>query len=90
MGSGPTWHTNYTTTPPFTVSDIGSFSAFEIKVQAVNEEGKGPEPDPVIGYSGEDRKIILKKSFPANFLYWKNLSFILTLLFVFQFHWRLQ
>ncbi|KAI4823711.1 hypothetical protein KUCAC02_012284 [Chaenocephalus aceratus] len=54
VGSGPTWHTNYTTTPPFTVSDIGSFSAFEIKVQAVNEEGKGPEPDPVIGYSGED------------------------------------
>ncbi|KAI9530768.1 Neural cell adhesion molecule L1 [Dissostichus eleginoides] len=54
VGSGPTWHTNYTTMPPFTVSDIGSFSAFEIKVQAVNEEGKGPEPDPVIGYSGED------------------------------------
>ncbi|KAL3059586.1 hypothetical protein OYC64_014238 [Pagothenia borchgrevinki] len=54
VGSGPTWHTNYTTTPPFTVSDIGSFSAFEIKVQAVNEQGVGPEPDAVIGYSGED------------------------------------
>ncbi|KAM9350723.1 neural cell adhesion molecule L1.2 [Symphorus nematophorus] len=54
VGSGPTWHTNYTTAPPFMVSDVGSFSAFEIKVQAVNEKGEGPEPDPVIGYSGED------------------------------------
>ncbi|XP_029291136.1 neural cell adhesion molecule L1.2 isoform X2 [Cottoperca gobio] len=54
LGSGPNWHTNYTTTPTFTVHVIGSFSAFEIKVQAVNEKGEGPEPDPVIGYSGED------------------------------------
>uniref|UniRef100_A0A3Q4AV75 Neural cell adhesion molecule L1 n=1 Tax=Mola mola TaxID=94237 RepID=A0A3Q4AV75_MOLML len=54
LGSGPTWHTHYTTAPPFTVDDIGNFSAFEIKVQAVNEKGEGPEPDPVIGYSGED------------------------------------
>ncbi|XP_062420529.1 neural cell adhesion molecule L1.2 isoform X2 [Pungitius pungitius] len=54
VGSGPRWNTNYTTTPPFTVYDIGNFSAFEIKVQAVNEIGEGPEPDPVIGYSGED------------------------------------
>lgn len=54
VGSGPTWHTNYTTAPPFLVSDVGNFSAFEIKVQAVNREGEGPEPDPVIGYSGEN------------------------------------
>ncbi|XP_022597250.1 neural cell adhesion molecule L1-like isoform X2 [Seriola dumerili] len=54
VGSGPNWHINYTTAPPFTVSDVGNFSAFEIKVQAVNEMGEGPEPDPVIGYSGED------------------------------------
>ncbi|XP_074537445.1 neural cell adhesion molecule L1.2 isoform X2 [Halichoeres trimaculatus] len=54
VGSGPTWHTNYTTTPPFVVNDVGNFSAFEIKVHAVNDEGEGPEPDPVIGYSGED------------------------------------
>ncbi|XP_044208003.1 neural cell adhesion molecule L1.2 isoform X3 [Thunnus albacares] len=54
VGSGPNWHTNYTTAPPFIVSGIGNFSAFEIKVQAVNEKGEGPEPDPVIGYSGED------------------------------------
>ncbi|XP_068588755.1 neural cell adhesion molecule L1.2 isoform X1 [Cebidichthys violaceus] len=54
VGSGPSWHTNYTRTTPFLVNDIGNFSAFEIKVQAVNEKGEGPEPDPVIGYSGED------------------------------------
>ncbi|XP_074500502.1 neural cell adhesion molecule L1.2 isoform X1 [Sebastes fasciatus] len=54
VGSGPNWHINYTTTPPFTINDIGNFSAFEIKVQAVNEKGEGPEADPVIGYSGED------------------------------------
>uniref|UniRef100_A0A8C5H5Z8 Uncharacterized protein n=1 Tax=Gouania willdenowi TaxID=441366 RepID=A0A8C5H5Z8_GOUWI len=57
VGSGPNWHMNYTTGPPFIVSDIGNFSAFEIKVQAENEEGAGPRPDPVIGYSGEDGKL---------------------------------
>ena len=54
MGSGPTWHVNYTAAPPFIVSDVGNFTAFEIKVQAINQEGEGPEADPVIGYSGED------------------------------------
>jgi len=56
VGSGPKWHTSNTTTPPFIVNDVGNFSAFEIKVQAVNAIGDGPEPDPVIGYSGEDGK----------------------------------
>lgn len=54
VGSGPDWHMDHTTEPPFLVNDIHNFSAFEIKVQAVNEIGDGPEPDPVIGYSGED------------------------------------
>lgn len=57
MGSGPNWHEDYATAPPFIVNEIGNFSAFEMKVQAVNEKGQGPEPDPVIGYSGEDGKI---------------------------------
>lgn len=57
VGSGPDWHTDYRTAPTVIVSDVGNFSAFEIKVQAVNEKGEGPEPDPVIGYSGEDGKI---------------------------------
>lgn len=54
VGSGPNWHVNYTTEPPFIVGNVGNFSAFDIKVQAVNELGEGPAPDPVIGYSAED------------------------------------
>ncbi|XP_020785236.1 neural cell adhesion molecule L1.2 isoform X3 [Boleophthalmus pectinirostris] len=54
LGSGPNWNTNYTVSPPLILYDIGNFSAFEIKVQAVNKEGEGPERDPIIGYSGED------------------------------------
>uniref|UniRef100_A0A1A8BJR0 Neural cell adhesion molecule L1 n=1 Tax=Nothobranchius kadleci TaxID=1051664 RepID=A0A1A8BJR0_NOTKA len=54
LGSGPKWHESNTTAPPLIVNDVGDFSAFEIKVQAINEVGEGPEPDPVIGYSGED------------------------------------
>ncbi|XP_045065381.1 neural cell adhesion molecule L1-like isoform X1 [Coregonus clupeaformis] len=54
LGDGPTWHSNVTTEPPYIVTEVGNFSAFEIKVQAVNQKGAGPEPDPVIGYSGEN------------------------------------
>ncbi|XP_029011414.1 neural cell adhesion molecule L1.2 isoform X2 [Betta splendens] len=54
VGSGPDWHQENTTAPPVFVSDVGDFSPFEIKVQAINLMGEGPEPDPVIGYSGED------------------------------------
>ncbi|KAI5612172.1 neural cell adhesion molecule L1.2 isoform X1 [Silurus asotus] len=54
VGSGPSWHSNFTTSPPFVVMDVGNFSAFDIKVQAVNGLGKGPEPKSIIGYSAED------------------------------------
>ncbi|XP_012722031.2 neural cell adhesion molecule L1.2 isoform X2 [Fundulus heteroclitus] len=54
VGSGPKWHERETTQPPIIVTDVGNFSAFEFKVQAINANGEGPEPDPVIGYSGED------------------------------------
>ncbi|XP_037540414.1 neural cell adhesion molecule L1.2 [Nematolebias whitei] len=54
VGSGPKWHESNTTEHQFLVNGVGNFSAFEIKVQAVNAFGDGPEPDPVIGYSGED------------------------------------
>lgn len=60
MGGGPDWHEKNVTEPPFHVDNVGNFSAFEIKVQAFNEIGWGPEPDPVIGYSGEDGNIFLK------------------------------
>ncbi|KAJ3586117.1 hypothetical protein NHX12_012518 [Muraenolepis orangiensis] len=54
LGSGPKWHTSDTAAPPFLVKDVGAYSAFNIKVQAVNGKGEGPEPKPVIGSSGED------------------------------------
>ncbi|RVE70506.1 hypothetical protein OJAV_G00065240 [Oryzias javanicus] len=54
VGSGPKWHKNITKEPRVIVGDIGTFAAFEIKVQAANAIGDGPDPDPVIGYSGED------------------------------------
>lgn len=54
VGSGPIWHENITKVPHVDFGDVGSFAAFEVKVQAANEKGDGPEPDPVIVYSGED------------------------------------
>lgn len=54
MGSGPSFHENTTTSPPFIITDVGNFTAFEIKVQAVNDMGDGPDPKSTIGYSGED------------------------------------
>lgn len=60
MGGGPDWHERNVTEPPFRVDNVGNFSAYEIKVQAFNEIGRGPEPDPVIGYSGEDGTIFFK------------------------------
>ncbi|XP_072915117.1 neuronal cell adhesion molecule a isoform X7 [Hemitrygon akajei] len=38
----------------YTVSGTPEFSPYELKVQAFNRLGAGPEPDVVIGYSGED------------------------------------
>ncbi|XP_026567188.1 neural cell adhesion molecule L1 [Pseudonaja textilis] len=40
--------------PPVLVTDTPVFSPYEIKVQAVNDFGKGPEPESKKGYSGED------------------------------------
>ncbi|XP_026055868.1 neural cell adhesion molecule L1-like isoform X2 [Carassius auratus] len=54
LGSGPSWHIKSIKSPPLIVTDVDNFSAFDIKVQAVNEMGEGPEPKSTIGYSGED------------------------------------
>ncbi|XP_030826610.1 neural cell adhesion molecule L1, partial [Camarhynchus parvulus] len=48
--------------PPLVVRDTPTFSPYEIRVQAVNEAGKGPEPPVVIGYSGEDLPLV----YPEN------------------------
>ncbi|XP_034718792.1 neuronal cell adhesion molecule a isoform X17 [Etheostoma cragini] len=38
----------------FIVSGTPTYVPYEIKVQAINDYGSGPEPEVVIGYSGED------------------------------------
>nr|XP_056723401.1 neurofascin isoform X2 [Euleptes europaea] len=38
----------------YTVTQTPTYVTYEIKVQAENEFGRAPEPDVVIGYSGED------------------------------------
>ncbi|XP_062871146.1 neural cell adhesion molecule L1.1 [Trichomycterus rosablanca] len=53
-GSNPHWHQALVSHPPFIVNNTGTFTPFEIKVQAVNDVGEGPGPTAKIGYSGED------------------------------------
>ena len=36
------------------VTDTPTYAPYEVKVQAVNDYGSGPEPQLVLGYSGED------------------------------------
>ncbi|XP_071377358.1 neuronal cell adhesion molecule a isoform X5 [Centroberyx affinis] len=38
----------------FVVSGTPTYVPYEVKVQAVNDYGSGPEPEVVLGYSGED------------------------------------
>lgn len=86
VGSGPDWHEKYTTAPPFIVNHVHNFSAFEMKVQAVNKKGPGPEPDPVIGYSGEDGK----KKGKVKRLLLTGMYINSVLGHVSQFRWRLR
>ncbi|KAG2455583.1 L1CAM protein, partial [Polypterus senegalus] len=48
------WHHIYTGESHYTVTNTSVFTAYEIRVQSVNEMGEGPEPRTYIGYSGED------------------------------------
>ncbi|XP_071314832.1 neural cell adhesion molecule L1.1-like isoform X2 [Trachinotus anak] len=52
--TGAQWNHGYIKSPPFLVNNTGTYAPFEIKVQAVNSVGQGPEPEPATGYSGED------------------------------------
>uniref|UniRef100_UPI0037E9105F neural cell adhesion molecule L1.1-like isoform X2 n=1 Tax=Semicossyphus pulcher TaxID=241346 RepID=UPI0037E9105F len=54
-GSSVHWEEAYVPSPPFLVNDTGTYTPFEIKVQAVNALGAGPAPEPEIGHSGEDK-----------------------------------
>ena len=48
------WNHRDVQSPPFLVNNTGTYTPFEIKVQAVNTIGDGPPPKPAYGHSGED------------------------------------
>lgn len=52
----------------FIVSGTPTFVPYELKVQAVNDYGEGPEPDLVTGYSGEDMPVAAPENVQAMVL----------------------
>ncbi|XP_059241900.1 neural cell adhesion molecule L1 isoform X3 [Mustela nigripes] len=54
QGTRGPWQEQIVSDPLLVVSNTSTFVPYEIKVQAVNSQGKGPEPQITIGYSGED------------------------------------
>ncbi|XP_042304789.1 neural cell adhesion molecule L1 isoform X3 [Sceloporus undulatus] len=48
------WNETEVEAPPVVVTGTPVFTPYEIKVQARNDFGKGPEPSSELGYSGED------------------------------------
>jgi len=53
-GPDARWNHSKVPAPPFLVTDAGTYTPFEIKVQAVNFLGEGPAPEPTIAHSGEE------------------------------------
>ncbi|KAM9856018.1 neural cell adhesion molecule L1.1-like [Aulostomus maculatus] len=53
-GKSLRWNNGYIKSPPFIINNTGTYTPFEIKVQAVNSLGEGPPPLLEIGHSGED------------------------------------
>ncbi|XP_062843145.1 neurofascin homolog (chicken) a isoform X12 [Trichomycterus rosablanca] len=49
------WNSVTTTSTKHEVSNTETYVPYEIKIQAVNDFGPGPQSNIVIGYSGEDR-----------------------------------
>uniref|UniRef100_I3KBX0 Neural cell adhesion molecule L1 n=1 Tax=Oreochromis niloticus TaxID=8128 RepID=I3KBX0_ORENI len=54
-GSNVNWNSGRVRSPPFIVNNTGTYTPFEIKVRSVNALGGGPDPEPEIGHSGEDK-----------------------------------
>lgn len=65
-GGGPSggfpWAESTVDAPPVVVGGLPPFSPFQIRVQAVNGAGKGPEATPGVGHSGEDLPLV----YPEN------------------------
>lgn len=56
MKSKEEWKNATTWWCKYYIYDTDIFTPYEIKVQAVNDFGLGPESPVIIGYSGEDRE----------------------------------
>lgn len=54
--SGEAWSNITVWTNKYVVWNTPVYIPYEIRVQAENDYGKAPEPNTVIGYSGEDCK----------------------------------
>lgn len=54
--SGEDWSNVTTLQPKHVVHHTDTYVPYEMKIQARNEFGAGPESNVVIGYSGEDRE----------------------------------
>lgn len=52
----------------YVVGQTPVYVPYEIRVQAENDFGKAPEPDTVIGYSGEDCEYLPPPSIPSGTL----------------------
>ena len=50
------WNSINTTKAKHMVHDTETYEPFHIKIQAINDFGRGPESAVVLGYSGEDCK----------------------------------
>nr|XP_033776651.1 neural cell adhesion molecule L1 isoform X2 [Geotrypetes seraphini] len=53
QGQAGEWHKKEVGQPPVIVQNTDIFVPYEIRVQALNDIGEGPEPKTIIGYSGE-------------------------------------
>ncbi|KAM6106896.1 LOW QUALITY PROTEIN: neural cell adhesion molecule L1 [Phoenicopterus ruber ruber] len=62
------WHEETVGGPPVVVGGTPTFSPYEIRVQAVNDAGKGPEPAIIIGYSGEDLPLVYPENIGVEIL----------------------
>lgn len=60
--SGEQWNSGSTPLSSYVVHNTDTYVPYEIRIQASNEFGPGPESNVVIGYSGED----------SEYYYWRR------------------
>lgn len=75
--AGGRWNSTDVESAPLLIQNAGTYTQFEIKVQAVNSLGGGPEPDLEIGRSGEDSTSLflgLSEYIPSRAARWRRVS----------------